>query len=121
MHSSRTALDALAPLADSNPGNVGWRKRLSEGYSQLGHLALARGRPDEAATAFRQAVARQQQVVALLPKDRLWITIHTSDDEAAAIWRRVTGFGDERVIRLGDADNFWQVGDTGRLRRLPLR
>src|SRR5262249_29094152 len=51
--------------------------------------------------------------VVLLPKERLWITIHTSDDEAAAIWKNVTGFPDERIIRLGDADNFWQMGDTG--------
>ncbi|HVY62623.1 MAG TPA: alanine--tRNA ligase, partial [Planctomycetota bacterium] len=50
---------------------------------------------------------------ALLPKERLWITIHTSDDEAAEIWKRVTGFGDDRIVRLGDADNFWQMGDTG--------
>src|SRR2546428_5607025 len=34
--------------------------------------------------------------VVLLPRERLWITIHTSDDEAAAIWKRVTGFGDDR-------------------------
>src|SRR5262245_35874040 len=36
-----------------------------------------------------------------------------ADDEARAIWRRVTGFGDDRVIGLGKADNFWMMGDTG--------
>jgi alanyl-tRNA synthetase len=36
-----------------------------------------------------------------------------ADDEAAAIWKDVTGFPDERIIRCGAADNFWQMGDTG--------
>ncbi|MFO0755955.1 MAG: alanine--tRNA ligase [Byssovorax sp.] len=54
-----------------------------------------------------------------IPENRLVITVFkgeggfTADDEAAAIWRRVTGFGDERIIRLGMADNFWSMGDTG--------
>jgi len=48
-----------------------------------------------------------------LPPERLWITIHTSDDEAGVIWKKVTGFTDAKIIRLGDADNFWQMGDTG--------
>ncbi len=51
--------------------------------------------------------------VVALPPTRLWITIHTSDDEAATIWKDVTGFGWDRIIRLGDEDNFWQMGDTG--------
>jgi alanyl-tRNA synthetase len=37
----------------------------------------------------------------------------SADDEARAIWKRVTGFGDDRVIGLGAKDNFWQMGDTG--------
>jgi alanyl-tRNA synthetase len=36
-----------------------------------------------------------------------------ADDEAADIWRKVTGFGDDRILRLGMADNFWSMGDTG--------
>ena len=36
-----------------------------------------------------------------------------ADDEARAIWRKVTGFGDDRIIGLGMTDNFWQMGDTG--------
>ena len=44
--------------------------------------------------------------------DRLWVTVHTSDDEAAAIWRDDVGLPAERLQRL-DADNFWQMADTG--------
>ena len=45
--------------------------------------------------------------------DRIWITVHTSDDEAEQIWHEAVGIPMERIQRLGDADNFWQMGDTG--------
>ena len=45
--------------------------------------------------------------------DRLWITVHESDDEAEAIWHEEIGVPMDRIQRLGDKDNFWQAGDTG--------
>ncbi len=45
--------------------------------------------------------------------DRLWITVHESDDEAEAIWHEKVGVPMERIQRLGDKDNFWQMGETG--------
>jgi len=45
--------------------------------------------------------------------DRLWITVHHSDDEAEAIWHEEVGVPMDRIQRLGDKDNFWQMGDTG--------
>jgi alanyl-tRNA synthetase len=45
--------------------------------------------------------------------DRLWITVHESDDEAEQIWHDVVGVPMDRIQRLGDADNFWQMGETG--------
>ena len=45
--------------------------------------------------------------------DRLWITVHESDDEAEQIWHDVVGVPMNRIQRLGDADNFWQMGDVG--------
>ena len=47
-----------------------------------------------------------------LDADRLWITVHTTDDEAEALWRDVVGVPAERIQRL-DEDNFWQMADTG--------
>jgi len=47
-----------------------------------------------------------------LPKDKLWVTVHTSDDEAAQIWVDEIGVDPNRLSRL-DEDNFWQMGDTG--------
>jgi alanyl-tRNA synthetase len=48
-----------------------------------------------------------------LDGDRLWITVHESDDEAEAIWHEQVGVPMDRIQRLGDKDNFWQMGDTG--------
>ena len=47
-----------------------------------------------------------------LPEDRLWVTVHVSDDEAADIWLKEMGVSAERFSRLNE-DNFWQMGDTG--------
>lgn len=52
------------------------------------------------------------EVVKLSP-ERLWITIYKDDDEAAEIWPQVTNVPPEKIIRLGEADNFWSMGDTG--------
>ncbi|MFT3854605.1 MAG: alanine--tRNA ligase [Ilumatobacteraceae bacterium] len=48
-----------------------------------------------------------------LDGDRLWVTVHDSDDEAEQIWHDAVGVPMERIQRLGDKDNFWQMGDTG--------
>lgn len=48
-----------------------------------------------------------------LPKEKLWVTIFTDDDEADALWREVTDVNPERILRLGEKDNFWAMGDTG--------
>ena len=48
-----------------------------------------------------------------IDKSRLIYTVHYTDDDAAALWRKVAGVGDDRVIRLGDKDNFWAMGETG--------
>ncbi|MBP5979383.1 MAG: alanine--tRNA ligase [Halomonas sp.] len=47
-----------------------------------------------------------------LPKEKLWVTVHISDDEAERIWKDEIGIDPERFSRL-DEDNFWQMGDTG--------
>ena len=48
-----------------------------------------------------------------LPKEKLWITIYKDDDEAYEIWHKVTGYDENRILRLGEKDNFWQMGDVG--------
>ena len=48
-----------------------------------------------------------------LDGDRMWITVHTSDDEAEALWHEEVGVPIDRIQRLGDKDNYWQMGDVG--------
>jgi alanyl-tRNA synthetase len=48
-----------------------------------------------------------------IPRDRLWITVHHTDGEAAELWRDLAGVKQERIFGLGDRDNFWQMADTG--------
>src|SRR5919198_1920078 len=45
--------------------------------------------------------------------DRLYVTVHHTDDEARTLWRQVTGIANSRIFGLGDKDNFWQMADTG--------
>ena len=52
--------------------------------------------------------------VLMLSPDRIWVTVHYTDDEARAIWRDEVGVPDERIVTLGDEDNFWgPAGDEG--------
>ncbi len=48
-----------------------------------------------------------------LPKDRLKATVFTDDDDAFALWKTIAGLSDDRILRLGEKDNFWAMGDTG--------
>ena len=48
-----------------------------------------------------------------LPADRLWPTVFREDDEAAELWVKIAGVPAGRVVRLGEEDNFWAMGDTG--------
>jgi len=48
-----------------------------------------------------------------LPEERLWASVYEKDDEAYELWLQNTGVPEERIVRLGDKDNFWSMGDTG--------
>jgi alanyl-tRNA synthetase len=48
-----------------------------------------------------------------IPKDRLWVTVFTEDDEAARIWTEEIGIGPTRCMRMGEKSNFWSMGETG--------
>jgi alanyl-tRNA synthetase len=48
-----------------------------------------------------------------LPKDRLWATVYHDDDEARQLWQKIANLPPERIVGLGEKDNFWAMGDTG--------
>jgi len=64
----------------------------------------------------REAIAYAWDLVTRhfgLDPARLWITVYRDDDEAADLWRQTAGVPAERIVRLGEKDNFWAMGDTG--------
>ena len=48
-----------------------------------------------------------------LPREKLLVTVFSEDEDAAALWRKIAGLPDERIIRIPTSDNFWRMGDTG--------
>ncbi|OYV25267.1 MAG: alanine--tRNA ligase [Acidocella sp. 20-63-7] len=48
-----------------------------------------------------------------LPKEKLLVTVYHTDEDAAALWKKIAGLGDEKIIRIKTDDNFWKMGDTG--------
>ncbi|MCB1692710.1 MAG: alanine--tRNA ligase [Pseudomonadales bacterium] len=89
--------------------NVGYTARHHTFFEMLGNFSFGDYFKREAigwAWEFLTEVLK-------LPPERLWVTVHTSDDEAERIWVDEIGFDKNRVTRLGDDDNFWAMGDTG--------
>lgn len=88
--------------------NVGYTARHHTFFEMLGNFSFGDYFKRE---AIRFAWEFLTEVLKL-PAERLWVTVHTSDDEAADIWLKEIGVSAERFSRL-DEDNFWQMGDTG--------
>ncbi len=88
--------------------NVGYTARHHTFFEMMGNFSFGDYfKPD----AIRFAWTFITEVLGL-PKERLWVTVHHSDEEAATIWVDEIGVDPARVSRL-DEDNFWQMGDTG--------
>ncbi len=89
--------------------NVGYTARHHTFFEMLGNFSFGDYFKEEAIAFAWELISRNFA----MPKDRLLVTVHTSDEEAAAIWKKVAGFSDSRIIRIPTDDNFWQMGDTG--------
>ena len=88
--------------------NVGYTARHHTFFEMLGNFSFGDYfKRDAIAFAWKFLTE-----VLELPKERLWVTVHISDDEAAEIWINEIGVDPDRLSRL-DEDNFWQMGDTG--------
>lgn len=87
--------------------NVGYTNRHHTLFEMLGNFSFGDYFKEEAIAYAWEFVTE----VLELPKERLWITIHDSDDEAGKIWEKYVP--KERIVKMGDKDNFWQMGDTG--------
>ena len=88
--------------------NVGYTARHHTFFEMLGNFSFGDYFKEQAITYAWEFLTE----VLKLPKQRLWVTVHISDDEAADIWINKIGVDPDRLSRL-DEDNFWQMGDTG--------
>ena len=88
--------------------NVGYTARHHTFFEMLGNFSFGDYFKHDAIKFAWEFLTEELK----LPKERLWVTVHISDDEAADIWVNEIGVDPARLSRL-DEDNFWQMGDTG--------
>jgi len=87
--------------------NVGHTARHHTFFEMLGNFSFGDYFKEDAIAYAWEFITE----VIKLPKEKLWVTVHDSDDEAENLWQK--HIDKSRILRLGDADNFWQMGDTG--------
>ncbi|WP_374981746.1 alanine--tRNA ligase [Pseudomonas solani] len=98
--------------------NVGYTARHHTFFEMLGNFSFGDYFKRDAITYAWEFLTSDKWLN--LPKDKLWVTVYASDDEAYDIWTKEVGIPAERMVRIGDnkgapyaSDNFWAMGDTG--------
>ncbi|WP_462379286.1 alanine--tRNA ligase [Pseudomonas sp. Marseille-QA0892] len=98
--------------------NVGYTARHHTFFEMLGNFSFGDYFKRDAITYAWEFLTSEKWLG--LPKDKLWVTVYASDDEAYDIWTKEVGIPAERMVRIGDnkgaayaSDNFWTMGDTG--------
>jgi alanyl-tRNA synthetase len=89
--------------------NVGYTARHHTFFEMLGNFSFGDYFKERAIVLAWELVTKHFSID---PK-RLLVTVYADDDEAATIWKKLTGFSDEKIIRIATSDNFWSMGDTG--------
>ena len=91
--------------------NVGYTRRHHTFFEMLGNFSFGDYFKKDA-IAFAWELVTGAAWFAI-PKDRLYITVFREDDEAEELWQKVAGVSKDRIFRLDEEDNFWQMGETG--------
>ena len=89
--------------------NVGYTARHHTFFEMLGNFSFGDYFKEQAIYYAWNLLTKKFE----LPKNKLYVTIYHNDDEAASYWKKIAGFGDDRIIRIKTNDNFWSMGDTG--------
>jgi alanyl-tRNA synthetase len=96
--------------------NVGYTARHHTFFEMLGNFSFGDYFKHDAISYAWELLTTEFK----LPKEKLWVTVYSEDDEAYDIWNKVVGVPAERIVRIGDnkggrymSDNFWMMGDTG--------
>ncbi len=89
--------------------NVGYTARHHTFFEMLGNFSFGDYFKDVAIELAWDLVTREFG----LSPERLLVTVYAEDEEAAALWRKIAGIEDSRIIRIASSDNFWAMGDTG--------
>ncbi len=89
--------------------NVGYTARHHTFFEMLGNFSFGDYFKEQAIPYAWELITRDYG----LPKERLTVTVFAEDDEAAAIWKQVSGLPEERIVRIATSANYWRMGDTG--------
>ena len=105
--SSQTCIRAGGKHNDLD--NVGYTARHHTFFEMLGNFSFGDYFKEDAIAYAWDFVTGKEYLN--LPVEKIWVTVHDSDDEAYDIWKK--HISEDRIMRFGDKDNFWQMGDTG--------
>ncbi len=89
--------------------NVGYTARHHTFFEMLGNFSFGDYFKERAIELAWNLVTKEFG----LPADRLLTTVYAEDDDAFALWRKVAGLPEDRILRIPTSDNFWSMGDTG--------
>lgn len=89
--------------------NVGYTARHHTFFEMLGNFSFGDYFKEEAIFYAWKLLTENFSI----PKEKLYITVYHDDEEAVSYWKKLSGFGDDRIIRIKTSDNFWSMGDTG--------